>query len=226
VKPSIATEVWADDFEDSSHDDWTLNSCAVIDGTLKSTGSSGSAYHESTTAVGTWSFDLEAKGFTIGIDWGWQGFIFPTVFFMSTHPEETPWHFYAISTSQVSTQDGSIPVVEIRKNSPNGGGAFYTWVKLASYDIEDGFGWKHFDVARTSGGQITVLMNGTQILQVTDTDFDSSEYFVFMGGVDRGVDNIIVDDVPMVSGLPLLILGPAVLVVTIVTVVLVRRRSA
>ncbi|MHA2072964.1 MAG: hypothetical protein ACW985_14480 [Candidatus Thorarchaeota archaeon] len=47
-----------------------------------------------------------------------------------------------------------------------------------------------------------------------------------MGGVDRGVDNIIVDDVPMVSGLPLLILGPAVLVVIIVTVVLVRRRSA
>jgi len=226
MRPGVAAEVWSDDFEDDNHDDWTLNSCTISDGMLKSVSSSGSAYHESTTAVGTWSFDLEAEGFTTGIDWGWQGYIFPAVFFMSTHPEETPWQFYALVTTQVSTQDGFIPVVELRKNSPNGGGAFYTWVKLASYDIEEGFGWKHFDVSRTAGGQITVLMNGAQVLQVTDTDFDSSEYLVFMAGKDRGLDNIVVDDVPMTSGLPLIILGPAVLAITIVTVVLVRRRAA
>lgn len=226
VNPNAAAEVWSDDFEGDNHDDWTLNSCAISDGVLKSTGSSGSAYHESTTSVGTWSFDLEAEGFTTGIDWGWQGYIFPAVFFMSTNPEETPWYFYALVTTQVSTQDGFMPVLEIRKNSPNGGGAFYTWVNLGSYDIEESFGWKHFDVIRTSGGQITVLMNGTQVLQVTDTDLDFSEYLVFMAGIDRGLDNIVVDDVPMVSEIPLLIIGAAVLTVSILTVILIRRRAS
>ncbi|MFQ5831590.1 MAG: hypothetical protein ACE5H4_02715 [Candidatus Thorarchaeota archaeon] len=106
---------------------------------------------------------------------------------MSTHPEETPWYFYCVVATQASTQTGYKPVLEARKNAPDGAGAFYTWAKIASYDGEDGdFGWKHVDIARTIGGQITVWINGTLVIQVVDTDIDTSEYFVFMAGNDRG----------------------------------------
>lgn len=229
AEPCVAAEVWSDNFDDGNHDSWTFSSCSAADGTVRVMAASGSAYRESAVDIGTWSFDLEHKGFDVGdIDWGWQGFVLPAVFFMSSHPEETPWNYYCVVAAHVSTSSGDRPVVELRKNSPSGGGAFYTWVKLASYDLEIGdFGWKHFDVARTSNGQITVWVNGTQVIQVVDTDLESSEYFVFMAGPNRGLDNIVADDVPISTGVPLelLALGIGVPVIIVGTVVWTRRRG-
>ncbi|MFW9967465.1 MAG: hypothetical protein ACFFEA_09960, partial [Candidatus Thorarchaeota archaeon] len=193
-----ATEVWSDNFEDGNCDEWTMNCCSAADGVLRSTAAAGFACRESSVTEGTWSFDLQVGEHESGPAMGFEfGAVTPTVFFMSTHPEETPWYFYSVYATKVSTQTGSMPVVQIRKNSPSGGGAFNTWVKLASHDLEDGdFGWKHIDVARTLGGQITVWLNGTIILQVVDTEIDTSEYFVFMACEGMGIDNIVLDDVP------------------------------
>jgi hypothetical protein len=180
--------------------------------------------------VGTWSFDLELKDYSDDPDFAVaMGYVTPTVFFMSTHPDDTPWYFYSVYTGLASTQTGVKPFLQIRKNNPNGGGAFSTWVKLAEYDLEEGdLGWKHIDVARTSGGQITVWLNGTIIMQAVDTEITTSEYFVFMANKNMGIDNIVLDDVPMASGIPLelLALGVGVPAVVIVSVLLVRRRGA
>lgn len=225
-----ATEVWSDDFDDCNCDGWTVSGFSAEDGTLSSTSAAGTAYRESTVAEGTWSFDLELLDYSQIVHLGFEfGAITPTAFFMSTNPEETPWYFYAVYGTAASTQTGAKPVLQIRKNNPNGGGAFNTWVKLASYDLEEGdFGWKHIDVARTSSGQITVWLNGTVIMQVVDTEIDTSEYFVFMANENMGIDNIVLDDVPMASGIPLEILALSVGVpaIIIVSAVWVRRRGA
>jgi hypothetical protein len=225
-----ATEVWSDNFDDCNCDEWTTSCCSAADGRLRSTAAGGFAYHESSVTVGTWSFDLELKEYVAGSQQPSEsGFVTPTVFFMSTNPEETPWYFYGIYSAQAYTQTSTKPILQIRKNSPNGGGAFGTWVKLASYDLEeDDFGWKHIDVARTADGQITVWLNGTMVMQVVDTEIGTSEYFVFMANEDMAIDNVVLDDVPRFSGitLELLAVGAGVSLIIIASVVWVRRGVA
>lgn len=228
--PCFATEVWSDNFDDYNCDGWTVSGCSATDGTLRSTSTAGTAYCASSVTVGTWSFDLEIQEYGSGPSETFEfGAVTPTVFFMSTHPDETPWYFYSVYATQVTTQTAIKPVMQIRKNSPNGGGAFNTWVKLASHDLEDGdFGWKHIDVARTSGGQITVWLNGTLILQAVDTELDTSEYFVFKANEEMAIDNIVLDDVPKAAGIPLefVAAGVGVTVVVIVTVIWLKKRNA
>ncbi|MFW9846257.1 MAG: hypothetical protein ACFFD6_05895 [Candidatus Thorarchaeota archaeon] len=122
-----ATEVWSDNFDDCDCDGWTVSGCCATNGTLMSTSASGRAYHERSMTVGTWSFDLQIGEYVQGVPLGFEfGAVTPTVFFMSTHPDETPWYFYSVYATQVSTQTGIKPVIQIRKNNPDGGGAFNT----------------------------------------------------------------------------------------------------
>ncbi|TFG06888.1 hypothetical protein EU522_01215 [Candidatus Thorarchaeota archaeon] len=223
-----AAEVWSDNFDDCNCEGWTIDSCSAADGTLRSLSTGGFACRESSITEGTWSFDLELKEYVSGPELGFEmGAVTPTVFFMSTHPEETPWYFYSVYSTLVYTQTGTKPILEIRKNNANGGGAFTTWVKLASYDLEeDDFGWKHIDVARTAGGQITVWLNGTMVMQAVDNEISTSEYFVFMANEDMAIDNIVLDDVPRFAGITveLLAVGAVVSLVIVASILWVWRR--
>jgi hypothetical protein len=55
-------------------------------------------------------------------------------------------------------------------------------------------GWHHFDVTRNSTGCFTVYHNGSQIMQVVDTDIDTSEMFWLWWSNWQTLENVVVDD--------------------------------
>ncbi len=198
-----------DDFNDGNYDGWNVTACSVVDGTLRATGAPAYASHNSDVAAGTWSFDMEHLPWSESTrPSGQLGlYMFNSIFyFMGNAIEDFPRSSYCLVAGYSVTDDDWEPVYSIRK-SLGVGGDIGAWPLLGSWDGQE-LGWQHFDITRTAEGRISVFHNGTLVVQVVDTDINSSEYFIFLSYDDRALDNVVVSDtIDHHSGLPLYLLA-------------------
>jgi hypothetical protein len=172
------------------------------------------ANRSSTVPVGTWEFDL----IELGEIQGWMG-----VWFMAESPDFQAGSFYEVRLTRVATDTGSFPVFGLYRSLDG------TKVKLGSYDgPESPLGTYHIKVSRSSTGRIRVFVDGDQRIDETDTEIDSSAYFVYFGvTMEAALDNIIADNESIPDGIPweIILLAAGAAVVIVVGVVVVKRRG-
>jgi len=215
-----AAVVWSENF-DNPLSDWTLWGCdaddgyLLINGSVKDPGGNPicSAYRSSTVANGTWEFDILELGETHG----WMG-----VWFMAESSDFYTGSFYEVRLTRSSTATGSIPVFGLYRSLDG------TKVKLGSYDgPESPLGTHHIKVSRSPNGRIMVKVNDTLRIDETDTEIDSSAYFVYFAvTMEAALDNIVVDD-EFPDGIPweMILLAAGAAVIIIVGIVVVKRRG-
>jgi hypothetical protein len=240
---SNAAEVWSDDFE-TGLDGWTFKGyeddgtgsfIALTEGNFSDEGGNMTvldskvnvARHNSTTNVGTWSFDMYVPDDIGAID----------VVFMSDGGRPG----FDNPGGSGTVFSGNWVAIE----------AFEDWFGLwqaregdteilSFWEIEY-YGWHHFDISRTSDSYFRVVQNGTQKASHVNDDVTSSEYLEVWFGNATGwaVDNIVVDDTPPPTPTPtttptptpsplpweLIVMGGGVAaVVIVVAIVFLRRR--
>ncbi|MFW9808529.1 MAG: hypothetical protein ACFFE6_04020 [Candidatus Thorarchaeota archaeon] len=189
---SSAALVWTEYFDELDADIWTYQSCQIIDGQLRGTHADHASavilYRESTVAVGTWKFELNETG-----EWGEELDICRFWILSPLQPEVPDWEYYALSIVHAGGAAGQRLSYTIEKyvdNNPK--------VILDSYlgeAMETTVGTFHqFMITRDAGGQITVYLNSTLIMQATDTALDSTGWFGFYTWDDWALDNIEVYD--------------------------------
>jgi hypothetical protein len=191
---SSAALVWEDNFDDENLDGWTItgyeswSSLVTITGNFSAEGGAltcldddiNVARHDSTTNVGTWSFDMFVP------DDG-EGVI--DVMFMSNGSRPYPDHFGSLFMSVEAWIDhGRFDFWMLRGT---GNGVLFDQFVPAEFG-----GWHHFDVTRESNGQFNLFHNGTFKHQVLNNDVATSTYFEVWCGNASGamIDNIVVDD--------------------------------
>ena len=237
-----ATVVWSDDFNDGTYTpEWTVcDNMTFHDGDYGWGGSNWSAtnnYLEKLTgaegynwgvisrpsniAYGTWSFDVKANG---------------TIFFISNN-------FYDMDDLY---EDAS---------------SYFMWFDVDTYEEEFTIylakrfndartildahskipltGWNHIDVTRNTTGCFTVYVDGSPIIEVEDTDIDTSEMFWLWFHNGDMIDNIVIyDEVLNIAttttttltdgtndgGLPTILIIMACGIAVIVLVVFAKRR--
>lgn len=217
--PCSATEVWSENFD--SAPDWFLWGCGIDEGWLRLDGSKknivnesiGYANRSSSTVVGTWEFDIVELGSTSGE---------VNVWFIADTPNLGTATYYSIRLTRAATDTGSFPIIGLWRSL---GGEN---VKLGSYDGQEGpKASHHIEISRDSAGQMRVYVNRTLRIAETDTDIDSSAYFVFHGHkMGAALDNIVVDDeIPIELPWELILLVAGAAVVIVVGVVVVKRRG-
>lgn len=216
--------VWSEDFDAGPSDEWTEvgdtdyanencrgkpgeRACAII-------------YRPSSVSVGSWSFDIRyVKEFVRDFRYVPNEV---TVRFMSSDPEAVPWISYALQVSPATTATGGYLFYKIVKNSEDAGEDV-----LADYDdpeLSNMHGVHHFKITRDGSGGITVLLNGTVIMQAADTEITASEYFAVFFGADFSIDNIVVDDTPPGIPLELLAVAAGAVAIVLITLVALKRR--
>ncbi len=225
-----AITVWSDDFEDGNLDGWYKDDYStVIDGQYRSTRRSfpdtswgvSNIYRRSNVTVGTWRFDALDIG-----EWEHWGEIRGVqVRFMGTDPKEGPQNGYSLLINHAATQDAWIYNYQLNRKMEG------INTVLSSYDGmegEDLRGTLHrIAITRTSAGQMSVYLNGSLILQGSDNEVSTSEYFYIRLTWDFAIDNITVDnDVLIDVGAPLglIAIGSCTTVVLAAAVVLLKRR--
>jgi len=199
-----STIVWSDDFNDGDISDWTVfgkdhskdppeitsdGNFSVADGTLRAIGpEENHAYIESSTAYGTWSFDVYvvdtnrhrffvgfmstsnfsdvfgvydyALGFVTG---DWIGYVSPSI--------ALGWHHRSPTTGHIDWN----PIVYTRY--PNG--------------ID---GWYHIDITRADDDFFYVYINGTYAFGHHHDRYQESDSFHFYAPAGPAIDNVIVYD--------------------------------
>jgi hypothetical protein len=148
--------------------------------------------------------------------------------FMSTHYTAFPWEYYEVGIEHVSTSAGKKYVYTLGKKVEAEFGMTET---LDSYEGLEGADLTgtvhHLAITRTEAGQMKVFLNGTLILEATDNEFTTPEYFSIEIEYDYAVDNVTVYDSIEIGGIPMELLavgGGAVAIVVITLVTLKRRR--
>jgi hypothetical protein len=192
--------VWSEDFE-GEIDDWHLyatNHTADPDcliegnfslegGVLRATGPEwNDAGHNSSVAYGTWSFDVDIQD------------------------PENEWHFYvAFSMKHFSERD-----LEEERLSPGYAVGFYIpdtgqheirlvrgshnliphalW--LGTYYSDNIVGWHNIIVTHEPSGYFYVYLDGSLILRGKNSDYTTSERFLFASPAGPAIDNITVSD--------------------------------
>jgi len=216
--------VWSEDFDDGPGGEWTEvgdtdyanencrgkpgeRACAII-------------YRTSSVSVGSWSFDIRyVREFVRDFRYVPNEV---SVRFMSSDPEGVPWISHALQISPATTATGGYLLYKIVRNPEDAGGDV-----LADYDdpeLSNMHGVHHFKITRDGAGGITVLLNGTVIMQATDTEITTSEYFAVFFGADFSIDNIVVDDTPPGISLELLAVAAGVFAIVLITLVALKRR--
>jgi hypothetical protein len=198
--PIPSEVVWSEDFEGEIND-WHLyavNHTADPDyviegnfslegGVLRATGPEwNDASHNSSVAYGTWSFDVDIKD------------------------PENEWHFYvAFSLKHFSERD-----LEEERLSPGYAVGFYIpdtgqheirlvrgshdlmphalW--LDTYYSDNIVGWHNLIVTHEPSGFFYVYLNGILILREKNSDYTTSERFLFATPAGPAIDNITVSD--------------------------------
>lgn len=189
-----AEVVWQDDFNDKVLDGWTLygysetesivkieGNFSAADGTLKVLDDDiNVARHDSTTSVGTWSFDM----FVPDDDYG----VF-SVDLMSNGSALYTFGNASIAGVGANLIDHKFVVSTLV-------GSVYQ--NLKNIYVEPLEGWHHIEVSRNSDGRFLVSFNGTLEANVTSTSVTSSTYLqVFCNNVTgAAIDNLVVDDDP------------------------------
>ncbi len=222
----VADLLWSEPFENL--DGWTaIERCYIDDNDcLRATTDIGRVYRESTLTSGTWMLDVVEKG-----EWEPTG-RFPReevrISFMSTHYTVVPWEYYQARIARISTSSGYKYVYYLDKKLDVDEGGIVT---LDSYEGIEGTDLTgtvhHLAITRTEAGQMKVFLNGTPILEATNNEFTTPEYFSIEIEFDYAVDNVTVYDSIEIGGIPMELLavgGGAVAIVAITLVVLKRRR--
>ena len=190
IPHSTAVVVWSDDFNDGNYDGWTVEegdwdaSTGVLIGYVPPWVTR--IWCPSTQVEGTWSFDHynvadppPDKTFTYDVH------------FMANGSAASP----GCDISGYGFRIKELSVYLIRWDS-------YKPVILR-VNIVEGIrhNWNHYDITRNSTtGEMNVFVNGTHVLQATDTTYNLSEKFVIhlearwsLNHYDA-IDNIAVDD--------------------------------
>jgi hypothetical protein len=182
---------WSDDFDDGTFDDWmvTIGEFSASGNTLKGVTSTWNHIeHNSTTAVGTWSFDYN---FYAGPDGIWQEADGGLVIWIIANSH------HSVDPSQGSEGyfmyfHPHVDAIELWMDPGDDG---YNRVLIGSWSPPDFVKWWHVDVTRDSGGLFTVYLDGVSRIQGTDTTYDTSVYFGFLGYNQQEMDNVVVQDV-------------------------------
>ncbi|MHA2313187.1 MAG: hypothetical protein ACXADC_09070 [Candidatus Thorarchaeota archaeon] len=233
-----AVVIWEDDFDDGTYaPEWTvcdnLTSAGFLNGDFGWNGSTWSATnnylekvgwdewgvisHPSNIAYGTWSFDVNASG---------------TIFFISNNfydfddlYEDLNSYFIFFEFDTYEEQF----TINLAKRIDD------ARTILASHSDVPVADWYHLDVTRTTTGYFSVYLDHSQdpIMEVEDTDIDTSEMFWLWCYEGYMIDNIVVDnEVPTTTTPPPPPIDPVLLVlivgtgvgVVLIAVVILRRR--
>ena len=234
-----AAVVWSEDFE-SGLTDWTIlgyngttslpiaGNYSDADGMLTSLDDDHNlARHDSTTSVGTWSFDM----FVPDDDDG-NGAV--DVMFMSNGTRPFPIYSSMTVSFEAWYNMDRFDLWELRGNGEG--------ILLDQYTPSAGIeGWWHVEVSRSSGGHFWVYLNENLIMDVVNNDVTSSTYFEFYCGNSTGaaLDNIVVSDevlpppetsptpTPTATPIPLelIAIGVGVVAVVVILAVVCMRRK-
>ena len=219
--------VWSEYFNELDFDTWTMQSCQLIDNELHGVNGDHApavmAYRESTVAVGTWKFDLREVG-----EWG-EELDICKIYFMSPLELEIPdWEYYALSIVHASGSGGvrlSYTIEKYIDNQPKVIVASY----LGEYMESTKGTLHHFAITRVESGQMTVYLNGTQVMQGNDADLTTTGWFGFYTWDDWSLDNVeVYDTIEVGQSLPLVtigIVGVAAIGIIVVAVYFVRVRK-
>jgi len=209
---------WSDDFSDKDFNGWTITgynfepffvdmmtpplpikgNYTAEDGILLSLGPrvanhASVASHPSTTAYGTWSFDLYITDETeehfyvyfITDDWG-------------DYPVHINSYDIAIvlepgqAWSQALEEDAQGGFVLIKRNGAAIEGG---WQPLGSYSVyEDLSGVYQIDITRDYLGNFKVYIDGELGIEARDNEHKTSTWFRFTGEPGPAIDNIVVKD--------------------------------
>ncbi|MFW9847577.1 MAG: hypothetical protein ACFFF4_00450 [Candidatus Thorarchaeota archaeon] len=207
-----STEVWSDNFNDGNISDWTifgLNTSAdpptdsdqgdfsVDDGSLRANGTVwNNVYIESTTAYGTWSFDVDvvdtpAHHFYVG--------------FMSTtnYSDVYEVYDYALMFVTDSWEGYAAPTIVLgwHRHTPNADSV--DWDPFAYAIYPSGLdGWYHIDITRDEDDFFYVYVNETYSFGLTHDTYTESETFHFWAQAGPAIDNIVVDDTTLLDEVP------------------------
>ncbi len=235
--PSVATEILFDDFNDGNYDGWTpteygggsIWTASEFHLQLNQT-IIGAIAHESSVSTGTWSFDIyceypdEGSGYYVETR---AAVYFMVIDYPPNSDATTKWSGYAIQTASAPSGEELIHTFSLRKRVVDSVQGIFRGTILDSY-LGDEFEsrWYHIDVTRTSNGQITAFLNGTQILQAVDTDFDSSDYFALVAEGQQCFDNVRINDQILYGGMgiEIIVLGIGAGVILIVALVVIKQR--
>ncbi|MFX1559377.1 MAG: hypothetical protein ACFFBL_02200 [Promethearchaeota archaeon] len=192
---SDAAIVWQDNFDDEVLDGWTLFGWESMESPVKIEGNFSAsshmltaldddlnvARHNSTTTVGTWSFDMfvpdddygfirvefMSNGASLGV-LGNMSWIAVSAWFYGTEP--LFYFLYGLGSSKAIIKSIDKPLQ----------------------------GWHHIEVSRTSDAHFYLWINGTLEADLDSDTVTSSTYLqVLMNNVSGGaIDNLVVDNIP------------------------------
>jgi hypothetical protein len=168
-----AALVWTDNFNDGDFSDWTVESgtFSVADGSLRGSDSANAIRHDSSTAQGTWTFDIEL--------------VSTSSVYVSFLAGETSGGI-ATSCYCLRITEADMRLLE----STN-----YQNTLLDRYNpVESIAGWQHIDITRDASGEFLIYVNDTLQLEASDTNHGTSNYFVFYCNPGCAIDNIVISD--------------------------------
>ncbi|MHA1924578.1 MAG: hypothetical protein ACXABV_13840 [Candidatus Thorarchaeota archaeon] len=220
-----ADVVWSEDFSSNPEERWTEIGEANYDGS-NCRGTDGTAsdivYRPSEVSVGSWSFDVQYVGEFIRDPRRAQTSL--SVRFMCSNPEVVPCNrsYFEIKLGETSTG----PCFYFEFGYELGDWESGELAEYSTSELTNTHRVQNIKITRDSAGHLNALLNGTVIMQTTDTSITTSEHFAMIFGGDFAVDNIVVDDTPP-PGVPLELLavgiGGATVIVIVVVVILKRR---
>ncbi|MFX1560320.1 MAG: hypothetical protein ACFFBL_07015 [Promethearchaeota archaeon] len=147
-----------------------------------------------------------------------------------TDDDENYWTGYCIQFVTTTAGEGTNLALSLRKNkyavAPTLGETIH------SYDTPvPAAGWYHIDVTRTTTGLFSVYLNESLVMQGEDTEFDTSEMFVFYACQWQMLDNIAINnEIPPsltpqapIDWVPIGIGASAVVIIAVLIIILKRR---
>jgi hypothetical protein len=168
--PCKAATAWSDNFDRGNYNGWTViyGNFSIKDGALNPISDDTYIYHSSMAATGTWSFDAYYTAY------GWG-----SLDFMLTMDN------YGY---QLGTPAGNLLSLKRVNGESSDQLVLYSFPRALS-------GWQHFDITRDSNGRICIYYNGTLVIDITDTAYTESQFFVYYTSYSgQAIDNIFVSD--------------------------------
>ncbi len=189
----LSSEVWSDDFENvtTTLGEWIIDgfnrsepefsytpNVTLSDGLLYSNGPEINVLtHNSTTATGTWSFDVFQ---------GESDSIYTMIFFMSPQ-----WYDFSNSLEGYTLAIFSDEhILGYMQSSPAGA----VLIPLDETSTTITSEWRHIDITRQSDDMMYVYIDGVLWLQAENSRHHSSEYFRLWAHNETIFDNVTVSD--------------------------------
>jgi hypothetical protein len=190
----VSAEVWSDNFNDGDISDWSVwgwngtdaekfdGNFTLADGSLRTQGDNTSiAIHSyPTTAVGTWSFDVDCVDN--------DNHHFYVAFFAGTPTNDTldPPHEYGLMVVTGVFAAFDTEFVLYRRDA----GSFTLSNVIGRYNLETVSGWHHIDITHDADGRFCAYFNETLGISGSDGTYDNAEYFSFYSPGGPAIDNV------------------------------------